>query len=96
MQKGPWTFRKHNSYFKNTKYKKFYKLEKNVFVVWQGGEWVSRVTVMYVVTRNADDHFYIEPVRRPGLLDITRGETLRHHIRAQTNAGDKVATWCVC
>jgi len=28
MQKDPRTFRKHNSYFKNTKYKKFYKLEK--------------------------------------------------------------------
>jgi len=73
MQKDPRTFRKHNSYFKNTKYKKFYKLEKNVFVVWQGGEWESRVTVMYVVTGNADGHFYIEPVRRPGLLTTSPG-----------------------
>jgi len=52
---------------------------------------------MYVVTRNVDGHFYIEPVRRPSLLPTPLGgETLWHHIRAQLNAGDKVARWCVC
>ena len=68
----------------------------DVFVVWQEGEWESRVPVMYVVTRNADGQFYIEPVCRPGLLPTPLGETLQHHIRAQPNARDKVATWCVC
>jgi len=33
----------------------------------------SWATVMYVANGNADGHFYIEPVRRPGLLPTLPG-----------------------